>query len=119
MEGVTEIATGDGSAMAEGCGTARIVVRDPTSGAARWATISDVWHAPHFATNIISVSEIKKNGFFFTSELPGIVTAEGPVAICKEMYGLYLLEHDDTPLGSKLLSGPQLWQRKPAVSPNS
>ncbi|KAJ5577127.1 hypothetical protein N7535_004053 [Penicillium sp. DV-2018c] len=62
--------------MAEDCGTARIVVSDPTSGAARWTTISDVWYAPNFATNIISVSEIKKDGFFVTSELRGIVTAE-------------------------------------------
>ena len=77
----TEIAMGDGSAMSQGRGTARISVRNPASGQVQWATLTDVWYAPGFATNIISVSEIKKNGFFFTSELPSIVTAKGPVIV--------------------------------------
>ncbi|KAJ5129818.1 uncharacterized protein N7515_005857 [Penicillium bovifimosum] len=72
-QSVTEIKMGNGTTKVEGHGTARVVVRDPTSGVAQWATLKDVWYAPTFATNIISASEIKKDGFFFTSELPGIV----------------------------------------------
>lgn len=91
-----EITLGDGHSISQGCGTARIIVRNPDSGKIQWATLTDVWYALDFATNIISVSEIKKKGFFFTSELPGIVSAIGPIARCQEKYGLYLLENGDT-----------------------
>jgi hypothetical protein len=102
----TEITMGSGAAMSQGRGTARIIVRNPGNGQVQWATLQDVWYAPEFATNIISVSEIKKNGFFFTSELPGIVTTEGPVAVCQEKHGLYILEQiDSTPKGA-LMSDP-------------
>ena len=92
-----EITIGNRSAIARSRGTARIIVRNPITNQVQWATLRDIWYAPGFATNIISVSEIKKNGFFFTSELPGIVMSSGPVAVCMEMYSLYLLKQDCRP----------------------
>ena len=87
------IAMGAGKSVALGHGTAKINVIRPGSGKYK-ATIENVWYVPGFQTNIISVSEIKKNGFFFNSEGPCITNSKGVVAHCTERYGLYLLEED-------------------------
>ncbi|KAJ5089928.1 hypothetical protein N7532_008612 [Penicillium argentinense] len=51
---LAEITLGNGHSTVQGRGTARIIVRNPQSGKTQWATLTDVWYAPDFATNIIS-----------------------------------------------------------------
>ncbi|OKP09330.1 hypothetical protein PENSUB_5324, partial [Penicillium subrubescens] len=87
------IALGTGKSVALGLGTAKISVVRPNSGKFE-ATVQNVWYVPDFQTNIISVSEIKKHGYFFNSEGPYITNSKGVVAHCTEQYGLYLLEED-------------------------
>ncbi|KAJ6038010.1 hypothetical protein N7460_007781 [Penicillium canescens] len=66
-----EVVLGSGKAIAQGRGTAKICVNQPGGGTI-WVHLKDVWYVPGFQTNVISVSEIKKNGFFFNSEVPAI-----------------------------------------------
>jgi Integrase core domain. len=87
------VTLGTGGTITLGRGTAKVIIKNPTTGKVLWGILQDVWYAPDFQTNIISVSEIKKNGFFFNSELPAITRDGNAVAICAEQYGLYLLEH--------------------------
>lgn len=97
FEGLVEerrtVTLGTGGTVTLGRGTAKVIIKNPTTGKTLWATLQNVWYAPDFQTNVISVSEIKKNGFFFNSELPAVTKEGKPVAICTEQYGLYLLEH--------------------------
>lgn len=111
-----EITMGNGSAIAQSRGTARIIVRNPTSDQIQRAALKDVWYAPGFANNIISVSEIKKNCFFFTSELPRIVTSSDPAAVCEEMYGLYLLMQGCGPRPSLMKIQPNLISKQAALA---
>jgi hypothetical protein len=133
FEGLVEerrsVTLGTGGTITLGRGTAKVIIKNPTTGKILWATLQDVWYAPDFQTNVISVSEIKKNGFFFNSELPAITRDGKAAAMCIEQYGLYLLEHyrDGTPAlpppaafpalktsAKPLVSvaSPQIWHRR-------
>ncbi|KAJ6126050.1 hypothetical protein N7471_010543 [Penicillium samsonianum] len=78
------VTLGTGGTITLGRGTAKVIIKNPTTGKILWGILQDVWYAPDFQTNVISVSEIKKNGFFFNSELPAITRDGKAVAICGE-----------------------------------
>ncbi|KAJ6041359.1 hypothetical protein N7460_006749 [Penicillium canescens] len=116
-----EVVLGSGKAIAQGRGTARICVNQP-GGGTTWVHLKDVWYVPGFQTNVISVSEIKKNGFFFNSEVPAITRQGTSVAMCTERFGLYLLDEGQPsyafatvktsakPLVS--VATPRIWHRR-------
>ncbi|KAJ5900417.1 uncharacterized protein N7473_004487 [Penicillium subrubescens] len=105
-----KISTGDGESSIEGVGSARLTVRNPWNGKQSVTKISNVLYAPDFHTNILSVSEIKKNGYFFNSEIPAITYRRKAIAHCAELYGLYLLEYSK----ASALAFPSL---KPSAKP--
>ena len=58
------IGLGKGSVLAVGFGRAKIRLTNK-AGKSCWAILPEVWYAPDFQTNLVSVSDIAKRGFFF------------------------------------------------------
>lgn len=116
-----EVVLGSGKAIAQGRGTARICVNQPGGGTI-WVHLKNVWYVPGFQTNVISVSEIKKNGFFFNSEVPAITRQGTSVAMCTERFGLYLLDEGQPPYAFATVktsakplvsvATPRIWHRR-------
>jgi hypothetical protein len=110
------IAQGSGDTLTIGQGAIRIMINDPRTQRPLWVTIDDVWYAPSFQTNLLSVSQLKKKRFFFNSEIPAIVQDSRPIIQCVEQYGLYLLPSTASQSLSQLAFASTGSSYKPLVS---